>query len=92
MPSFCWLLALLVTASASFTAGSDNASRRILQDAAMPTADPALGQCCDRLEAIGFSSNLPVAVLETGGQKIKDKGVDVDVQLCTCNSGGAGRD
>jgi hypothetical protein len=81
-----WLLLLLLTAGALLAAANGTASRRILQDAAPPLAEPA-GQCCERLDAISFSSNLPVVVLETGGQKIKDKGVDTDVQLCTCNSG-----
>lgn len=59
--------------------------------AAAPSADapPAgNGTCCQQLAAIGFSSNLPVVVLDTRGAKLEEKGKDVNITLCTCNSGG----
>lgn len=48
--------------------------------------------CCKKLEAIGFNSTLPVAILDTGGRAIDEKYVDINSTLCTCNSGHDFRD
>ena len=54
-------------------------------DAAAPRTE-AQAKCCERLQAIGFNSTLPVVVLETGGKSVKYK-QSTSVQLCTCSSG-----
>ncbi|KAH7616560.1 hypothetical protein Ndes2526B_g08649 [Nannochloris sp. 'desiccata'] len=40
--------------------------------------------CCSRLEAIGFSSPLPVVIFDSSGQLIPHK-VDTEITLCTCS-------
>ncbi len=42
---------------------------------------------CTQLAAIGFSSNLPVVVLNTQGGKLEEKGKNITVRLCTCSGG-----
>ena len=76
-------LAALLLCSAAQAAGSS--SRRL---AAAPPApgQNATGDCCARLAAIGFKSELPVVVVDSAGQAIPHH-VDTPVQLCTCNSG-----
>lgn len=55
-----------------------------------PSAAAAAGSCCARLAAIGFSSNLPVVILDTGGRPLDTKDVDVPLSgLCTCSPPGA---
>lgn len=61
-----------------------------LEPAAAPGAPAeASGSCCQRLAAIGFTSNLPVVVLDSSSQAITFH-VDTPLQLCTCNSGMCG--
>jgi len=51
-------------------------------------ADDA-GECCAALQAIGFSSNLPVIIIESiSGTAIEYK-VDQEVKLCTCSPPGS---
>lgn len=86
-------------AAAGGTSAAPGARRRLAQAAAAPaspapaapaTPAPAAegSACCEQLAAIGFSSNLPVVVLDTSGQPLVTKGLDVPIRMCTCNSGG----
>lgn len=86
-------------AAAGGTSAAPGARRRLAQAAAVlaspAAAAPAApapaaegGACCEQLAAIGFSSNLPVVVLDTAGQPLVTKGLDVPIRMCTCNSGG----
>ncbi|PRW56820.1 spore coat [Chlorella sorokiniana] len=85
-------------AAASSAAAAPGARRSLAQAAAAPASQPSAapaapapaaegGACCEQLAAIGFSSNLPVVVLDTAGQPLDTKGKDVPVRMCTCNSG-----
>jgi len=40
--------------------------------------------CCSKLDAIGFSSPVPVVILDSSGQDIPHK-VDTEITLCTCS-------
>lgn len=91
-------LACLLAAASSAQA-SPAARRSLSQAAAAPASSPAAapatpalaaesGACCTQLAAIGFTSNLPVVVLDTAGQPLVTKGLDVPIRMCTCNSGG----
>ncbi|KAL4858496.1 hypothetical protein ACK3TF_001466 [Chlorella vulgaris] len=76
-------------------ASSATSKRRLLQApasaaAAAPALEPtnnAASWCCQQLAAIGFSSNLPVVVLDTMGAPLEVKGVDALSRLCTCSPG-----
>jgi len=57
-----------------------------------PTAPvPALAssgsECCNLLSGIGFSSSIPVVVINTGGADIPDE-PKIPASICTCNSPG----
>ncbi|KAK2077250.1 hypothetical protein QBZ16_004884 [Prototheca wickerhamii] len=43
--------------------------------------------CCEALAAIGFTSELPVFILDTLGHNVTTKGKNVDVAWCTCPMG-----
>ena len=43
--------------------------------------------CCEALAAIGFTSELPVFILDTLGHNVTTKGKNVDVTWCTCPMG-----
>lgn len=92
---------LAATSIASAAPGAPGARRSLAQAAAAPASPAAAAPvapapvaegnaCCQRLAAIGFSSNLPVVVLDTAGQPLVTKGLDVPIRMCTCNSGGCG--
>jgi hypothetical protein len=53
-----------------------------------PATAPGGGDCCQQLAALGFSSNLPVVVLDTGGKQLEVKGEEVPVRMCTCSPAG----
>lgn len=74
---FAVMTAVLAQASAD--------SRRIL--AKEPTSEGTSNVCCQGLAAIGFTSTLPVVVLDTDGKNITNKGGDVKVRACTCSEG-----
>lgn len=57
------------------------ASRHLLVETP-PSDGPS---CCEQLAAIGFESNLPVVILNSGSTVIEHK-IDSPIQLCTCNS------
>ena len=61
-------------------------ARQLLQQSNATTSDNAT-ECCAALAAIGFSSTLPVVVINTAGKPIPHK-VDTRVQVCTCSAGG----
>lgn len=96
------LACLLAATSIASAAPAAPGARRSLAQAAAAPASPAAatpaapapaaegGACCQQLAAIGFSSNLPVVVLDTAGQPLVTKGLDVPIRMCTCNSGGCG--
>lgn len=80
-----WRAALAVAAVAALLApalAQQGPLRALLDTQPAPESS-----CCARLAAIGFSSALPVVILDTGGAKIPYK-VDTPVQLCTCSPGG----
>eukprot|EP00210_Caulerpa_lentillifera_P005132 g4904.t1 len=43
------------------------------------------GECCAILAELGFQSNLPILIIETGNQEIQDE-PKIDAQMCTCGS------
>ncbi|GMH44086.1 hypothetical protein BSKO_12020 [Bryopsis sp. KO-2023] len=49
------------------------------------------GDCCQRLQSIGFSSGLPVIVVDTWGQSIPDE-PKIDASMCTCSPIGGNYD
>ncbi|KXZ46160.1 hypothetical protein GPECTOR_46g229 [Gonium pectorale] len=49
-------------------------------------------ECCTRLAAIGFSSNLPVMVVNTRGGKVVSKESNVRAGVCTCSPAGGSWD
>lgn len=67
--------------------------------AASPANDSLAGQslplagsrpaCCARLRDLGFRSNLPVVVLETGGKVVPIR-EQVDVKVCVCGDESGG--
>lgn len=67
-------------------------TRNLLNLSPAGEAGHATGACCMELEAIGFSSTLPVVVMDTGGRAIDEKYVDINSTICTCNSGHDFRD
>lgn len=97
-PRLLWAaLGLCCLAAAGGAAAAPGARRSLHLAAPRPAAAAAAapapaaeaGACCAQLAAMGFSSNLPVVVLDTSGQPLVTKGVDVPARLCTCNSGAA---
>ncbi|KAL6771033.1 hypothetical protein ACKKBF_B33660 [Auxenochlorella protothecoides x Auxenochlorella symbiontica] len=76
---------ILVAVMTALLAQAFADSRRLL--AKEPAAEDKSNSCCQELAAIGFSSNLPVVVLDTGGKNITNKGGDVKVRACTCSDG-----
>lgn len=87
------LLALLLLAP---PASGDSLRRRLTQSnqdgATAPSSNGgASNDCCARLAAAGFTSELPVVVIDSGGKPIARK-EDTDVKLCTCNSGASFQD
>lgn len=56
--------------------------------ATAPATAAGGSDCCKQLAALGFSSNLPVVVLDTGGKKLEVKGEEVPVRMCTCSQAG----
>jgi hypothetical protein len=43
------------------------------------------GECCGILSELGFQSNLPIIVIETGEEEIVDE-PKIDARMCTCGS------
>lgn len=81
-----------------------DSARRLQQQAVAPAAEvpaaiPAGAAAGDttacafysQLAAIGFSSNLPVVVLDTQGGKLEEKGKNITVRVCTCSEGKCGQ-
>lgn len=60
-----------------------SSNRRLLNSSS--TTDQ---QCCSRLASIGFTSPVPVVILDSSGQTIPYH-KDTDVKLCTCSPSGA---
>lgn len=101
------LLLALALAACLGLANARGAARQLLQATPGPAEQPAAaaaappapaaeaasaGACCARLATIGFSSNLPVVILDTGGRPLDTKDVDVPLRgLCTCSPPGARR-
>lgn len=94
------LLACCLLVGPARTSGARNGAKQLLQTApssalgarqgagaAGAAAAPA-SPCCTQLATLGFSSNLPVVVLDTSGGKLEVKDVKVPVKMCTCSAGG----
>lgn len=54
---------------------------------AATASPPPVSRCCELLSSIGFTSNLPVTVIDTSGVTIPDP-VKVTARLCTCGAPG----
>ncbi|KAL4443627.1 hypothetical protein ABPG75_011364 [Micractinium tetrahymenae] len=102
MPRPGWFASLAALALACLLSAPCSAARdrvRRLQQAAVPPAPVAAALAgaaagnttacvfCSQLAAIGFSSNLPVVVLDTQGGKLEEKGKNITVRVCTCGEG-----
>lgn len=95
LPLAALALALLLTMPCSEARDS---ARRLQQApapellAAAPAGAAGTTACvfCAQLAAIGFSSNLPVVVLDTQGGKLEEKGKNITVRVCTCSGGKTG--
>jgi hypothetical protein len=63
-------------------------SRRMLQLADIdisPATANATDDCCAQLNAIGFSSNLPVVIIDSSGDEVLHK-VWMNSRICTCGA------
>jgi len=58
--------------------------------AQVPRGHPASRHCCALLDAINFRSNLPVVVVDTGGQVVIPVRANVRARMCTCGAAFAG--
>lgn len=94
MAAACLAIACLLATPCTAAGGPKRLLLQALVPAVAPlpppaseAAAPATGSCCQQLAAIGFSSNLPIVVLDTAGKKLEQKNVDVPLQLCTCSPG-----
>ncbi|EFN58239.1 hypothetical protein CHLNCDRAFT_142143 [Chlorella variabilis] len=96
MAAACLAIACLLATPCTAAGGPKRLLLQALVPAVAPlpppaseAAAPATGSCCQQLAAIGFSSNLPIVVLDTAGKKLEQKNVDVPLQLCTCSPASA---
>jgi hypothetical protein len=83
---FC-LLTLGVFVALSLPSLSVADASNLQQDprrALLQTTNATNGDCCARLQAIGFNSPLPVIILDSVGQNIPHK-EDVKINICTCS-------
>ncbi|CAD7695843.1 unnamed protein product [Ostreobium quekettii] len=55
--------------------------------APVPPLASSGSDCCNLLSGIGFSSSVPVVIINTGGQAIPDE-PKIPASICTCNSPG----
>jgi CotH kinase protein len=69
----------LSLASSAFAQADPVLHRTLLQ-----STNVSAGDCCAKLQAIGFDSPLPVVILDSAGQPIPH-GVDTKITLCTCS-------
>jgi len=54
--------------------------------AELPRGADVTKSCCNKLEKIGFSSNLPVIVIDTKCQEVRDE-PKIRTEFCTCSDG-----
>ena len=81
------LAAVLVVPAAASPARGRRLAKAPKPEASPPQAFPAApADCCAALAAVGLRSELPVVVLDSGGQPIPHH-VDTPVALCTCANG-----
>lgn len=88
------LVLLLVTALVGYSTCACAASVPKSKNSHPGSLDARGAACCNRLKTAGFSSNLPVLVVDTGGKPIDDSSArkKATVNFCTCGASMPGQD